>query len=264
MHADRVRRRRHDAAAGVEVLPGGDDRGVHGDDACASGGARAAGGVLLGPVQRVPGQPEGQGGRVDAVLAGFADVGHRGDPRAQPAGEGARGAGELDAAGPAGEGDAAARHRRHRGGQRVPAGVHGGLQPALRGGAAGPGGRAPRGASRRGGVGPDPVRAPYAQADEEPDDQLPEPRVPRDGARQGVPAARRAGHGVQGVRRLGDGAAGRSGVAGAAARDRRSGAGGGREDRCSMRGPSSGRDRPTSRGRIIPGVGRSSRRQPEW
>ena len=88
VHADLVRRRCDDAPAGVEVLPGGDDRGVHGDDAGAFDGTRAAGGVLLGPVQRVPGQQEGQGGRVDAVLAGFADAGHRRDPGGQPAGEG--------------------------------------------------------------------------------------------------------------------------------------------------------------------------------
>ena len=62
------------------------------------------------------------------------------------------------------------RGRRHEGGQRVPAGVHGGLQSAFRGNAAQPGGRAPRGGARRGGAGPDPVRAPRTQADEEPGD----------------------------------------------------------------------------------------------
>ena len=55
---------------------------------------------------------EGPGGRVDAVLAGFADARHRGDPGGQPASEGARGTGEPDATA-AGEGDAAARDRRH-------------------------------------------------------------------------------------------------------------------------------------------------------
>ena len=89
--------------------------------------------------------------------------------RVHAAGEGAGGAGEPDAAGPAGEGVAAARHRRHGGGERVPAGVPGGPQPALRGGAAGGGGRSPRGAARRGRAGADPERAPFAQADEEPD-----------------------------------------------------------------------------------------------
>ena len=150
------------------------------------------------------------------------------------------------------------------GGQRVPAGVHGGLQPALRGGAAQPGGRAPRGASRRGGAGPDPARAPCAQADEEPDDLLPEPRVPGDGTRQGASAARRGGDGVQGVRRLGDGAAGRSGVAGAAARARLGGGpGGGREDGSpARRRRSSAPGRPTSPPRTTPGGGRSSRKRP--
>ena len=83
-----------------------------------------------GPLQ----QQEGQGGPADAVLAGVADAGYRGDPRAQPAGEGARRAGQQNAAGPAGD------VLRHGGGQCLSAGVHGGLQPALRGGAAEPGG----------------------------------------------------------------------------------------------------------------------------
>ena len=43
-----------DAAAGDGVLRRGDDRGVHGDDAGAFGDPRPAGGVLLGPPQRVP------------------------------------------------------------------------------------------------------------------------------------------------------------------------------------------------------------------
>ena len=122
VHADRVCGRRHDAACGDGVFRRGDDRGVHGDDARASGGARSAGGVLLGPVRCVPGQQEGPGGRADAVHAGVEDAGHRGDPRAQPPGEGARGTGQSNAPGPAGEGDAAARDRRHGGGQRVPGG----------------------------------------------------------------------------------------------------------------------------------------------
>ena len=55
--------------------------------------------------------------------------------------------------------------------------------------------------------------------------------VPGDGARQGLPAARRRGDGVQGLRRRGDRAARRSGVAGRVARGGRgAGAGGGRED----------------------------------
>ncbi|MDE0270078.1 MAG: helix-turn-helix domain-containing protein [Gammaproteobacteria bacterium] len=39
---------------------GGDDRGVHAHDARAPGRARSAGGVLLGPLQRLPGQPQGR------------------------------------------------------------------------------------------------------------------------------------------------------------------------------------------------------------
>ena len=230
VHADRVRRRRHDAACGDGVLRRGDDRGVHGDDARAFSDARPAGGVLLGSLQRVPGQRQGQGGRVDAVLAGVADAGHRGDPRAQRAGEGARGTGEPDAPGPAGEGDAVARGGRHEGGQRVPAGVHGGLQSALRGNAAQPGGRAPRGGARRGGAGPGPVRAPRTQADEEPDDPIRVPRVPGDGSGQGVPSTRRGGDGVQGLRRLGEGAARRARAGRAVARRRRGGGGGGRRE----------------------------------
>lgn len=52
---------------------------------------------------------EGQGGRVDAVLQGLENTGHCVDSRAQRTSEGTRRAGESDAAGPAGEGDAAAR-----------------------------------------------------------------------------------------------------------------------------------------------------------
>ena len=85
VRADRVRRRRADAAAGDGVFRRGADRGVYANDAGALGGPRPAGGVLLGPPQRDPGQQEGWGGRADAVLAGFADAGHRSDPRAQPA-----------------------------------------------------------------------------------------------------------------------------------------------------------------------------------
>jgi hypothetical protein len=47
------------------------------------------------------------------------------------AGQGPRGAGERDAARPAGEGDAVARHRHHGGRQYVLAGVHGRLQRPL-------------------------------------------------------------------------------------------------------------------------------------
>ena len=236
VRADRVRRRRDDAAAGDGVLRRGDDRGVHADDAGAFGGPRPAGGVLLGPPQRVPGQQKGQGGRADAVLAGFADAGYRGDPRAQPASEGARRTGEQNASGPAGEGDAAPGNQQLGGGQRVPAGVHGGLQPALRGGAAEPGGRPPRGSARRGGAGPDLLPAPPAQADEEPDHQVRVPRVPGDGSGQGLSPARRGGDGVQGLRRLGDGAARGPRAAGAAAGEGRGAdSGGGRQDRARAR-----------------------------
>ena len=57
VHADRVRGRRDVAAAGGGLLRGGDDRGVHADDARAPGLARPAGGVLLGPLRGVPGEP---------------------------------------------------------------------------------------------------------------------------------------------------------------------------------------------------------------
>ena len=76
------------AAAGWGLLPGGDDRGVHADDARALRGVRPSGGVLLGPLRGVPGEPSGPGGRADAVHAGAADAGHRVDPRRQPAGQG--------------------------------------------------------------------------------------------------------------------------------------------------------------------------------
>ena len=74
VHADRVRRRRDHAPAGDALFRRGDDRGVHEDDARALGGARASGGVLLGPLRRVPGQQEGQGGRTDAVLQGLENT----------------------------------------------------------------------------------------------------------------------------------------------------------------------------------------------
>ena len=59
MHTDRIRRRRDHAAAGDALRRRGDDRGVHGDDARASGVARSGGGVLLGQVRCVPCQQEG-------------------------------------------------------------------------------------------------------------------------------------------------------------------------------------------------------------
>ena len=260
MHADRIRGRCDDAADGVGIFPGGDNRGVHGNDAGASGGVRPPGGVLLGPVRCVPGQQEGQGERVDAVPAGAQDAGHRLDPRGQPAGEGARGTGEPNASGSVGEGDAAARDRRHGGGQRVPAGVHGGLQRAFRGGAEGPGGRAPESAARDPGAGPDIQRAPCAQADEESFDPIRVPRVPGDGAGPGLPASRRGGHGVRGVRWVGDGCCTTAGSCpfGCSPRARRRFRwrtkrrfGGG------WTGPrrNSDRARPTSRRRITPGGG---------
>ena len=104
---------------------------------------------------------------------------------------------------------------------RLPADVHGGLQPALRGGAAQPLGRAPGGAARRTRAGPDPVRAACAEGDEEPVDQLRGAQLPGHGPRQGLPAARCRGDGVQGLRRRGDGAARRTGASGTAARRRR-------------------------------------------
>ncbi len=170
-------------------------------------GSRGAGRAALGPLRRVPGQPEGERGRADAVHAGARDAGHRADPRQHAAGEGAGGARQPDAAGSAREGDAAAGDRRDGGGERVPAGVHGGLQPALRGGAAGGGGRAPSGSARRRGAGPDPVRAGDAEAVEEPDVPVRAARVPAGRRGQGPPPSRRGGDGVQGLRRHRGGAA---------------------------------------------------------
>ena len=101
--------------------------------------------------------------------------------------------------GPAGEGDAAAGDLRHRGGERLPAGVPGGLQPAIRRGAAQSRGRAPCGVARRPGAEPDPVRAAHAQVDQEPVDQLRGRHLPGDWTGPGLPAARRRGDGVQGL-----------------------------------------------------------------
>ncbi len=112
-HADSVRGRRDVAAVGGGLLPRRDDRGVHEDDARPLRGPRAAGGVLLGSLRGVPGEPSGPGGRADAVRPCAAHAGCRVDPRGQSAGEGPSGAGQPDAPGPAGEGDAAARDRRH-------------------------------------------------------------------------------------------------------------------------------------------------------
>ena len=81
----------------------------------------------------------------DAVHVGAADAGHRADPRQHAAGEGAR----------TGRRRTGCRRRcgcspsTARGSEQVPAGVHGRLPPALRGGADPQ--RAPRAGGRRGG-----------------------------------------------------------------------------------------------------------------
>jgi len=207
VHADRVRRRRDERPRAAAVGGGGDRARLHGDARGAPRPARAHGGALFGPAQRVPRQQPRAGGGADAVHAGAADAGHRADPCRDAAGEGARGAGQPDAPGSAGQGAAAARHLGHGGRQRLPSGVHGGLQPALRGGAPRAGGRAPAGAARRGRAGADPVPAPRAHPVEEPDLPVREPRVPGAPEQAGIHPARGARHGVRGVRRLGDAAA---------------------------------------------------------
>ena len=68
------------------LLRGGDAAGVHDDAARAPGGAWSAGGVLRGPLRRVPGEPARPGGGADAVWSGAEDAGHRPDQRRQPAG----------------------------------------------------------------------------------------------------------------------------------------------------------------------------------
>ena len=147
LHADRVHRRRRRAAFVFAFCSGGDDRGVYGGSGRLSGPLRASGGAVFGPAQHLPGEPRAPGRQGDAVRTGGEDVGHRADPGQHAAGQGPCGAGQPDAAGPPGEGVEAGRSRLDGGGQRLSAVVHGGPQPAFRGGAQKRGGRAPDGAA---------------------------------------------------------------------------------------------------------------------
>ena len=99
-----------------------------------SGAVRQADRVLLRQACCVSGEQERRGGRQwnDAVWARSACAQHRHHLCQFLAGQGPRGAGERDAAGPPGEGDAAARHRHGGGRQCVLADVHGRLQCPLR------------------------------------------------------------------------------------------------------------------------------------
>ena len=130
LYADRVYRRRHQPADGDGFSRRRRRRRTWGR--CARTWRRTvARWRFTRPLRCLPGQREGPGRRVTAVHASLENAGYRADSRWQPASEGTRGAGQSDTSGSAGQGDAAARHRRLGGGQRVPAGVHGGLQPAL-------------------------------------------------------------------------------------------------------------------------------------
>ena len=242
VHADRVHRRRDLAPAGAGVLRGGDDRGVHGDDAGASGGAGSAGGVLLGPVRRVPGQQKDREGASTQFPRALRTLDiaavQAGSPQAKGRVERAnltlqdrlvkemrlRGIDDMAAGNAYLPEFMADFNRRFAVAPRNPADAH---RKVLHD-AAELGlilcGQHVRKLTKNLTIG------------------SPEPRVPGDGAPQGVPAARGAGDGVQGVRRLGDGSAGRPGAAGAAAGARRgAGPGGGREDGCGPGRASQGR-----------------------
>ena len=82
----------------------------------------------------VPRRQEGSQGRSghDPVRPGVGRAQHRDPVRQFEPGQGSGRAGQPDLAGPAGQGSAAGRDQRHRGRQRVPAGLHGALQRPLR------------------------------------------------------------------------------------------------------------------------------------
>ena len=129
----RVRGRRDQPFAGVAVVGGGDNAGLHADPAGVPGAARAAGRIVLGPALDLAGQPAGPRGRVDAVHAGAADARHPAYSCQHAAGEGARGKGFSDPARALAAGVAAVRglEDSNRGRQRLSAALQGGLQRAL-------------------------------------------------------------------------------------------------------------------------------------
>ena len=108
VHADRVRRRRHEPAAGAALRARGDHRRVHARDARVPGHAWPSGGGVFGPAFHLPGQPRGpRGGRhaFTRVLKTLdIEPVHARSPQAT------HGARQPDASGPAGEGTSAPGH----------------------------------------------------------------------------------------------------------------------------------------------------------
>ena len=97
-------------------------------------GAWPPGRLLLRQAFGLPRRPQGAQGRPghDPVRPGPGRAEHRDPVRQLQPGEGPGRAGQPDPAGPAGEGAAPGRDRRHRGRQRIPAGLHRALQRPLR------------------------------------------------------------------------------------------------------------------------------------
>lgn len=156
-------------------------------------GLRATGGALPGSPRRVPDQRSGPEGE-PKQFARAADLGRRVVPRGKPAGQGPHGTGKPKLQ------DRLMKEMRlrgicGRGGQGLPAGIRGGLQPAHRRGAAHPRRRTARCCTTSGSW-TDPLRAARTQDDLEPIDQLRRAHLPGHGTQQGLPPAPRRKHRV--------------------------------------------------------------------
>src|SRR5450759_1255333 len=119
MHPARLHRRCHQQADASAVCREREHLRLFCSDTGLSGAPWQAGGVLLRQARGVPGQQEGCGRRRwhDPVRPGSACAEHRHHLRQLLAGQGPCGARQRNPAGSAGEGDAAMRHRQHRGWQ---------------------------------------------------------------------------------------------------------------------------------------------------
>ena len=184
LHPAGVHRRCDQRTTGDALRAGGRHPGLLGPVPGVRVPVRPAAHPVHRQAQRVPGQPEGQGGLRDAVRSGAAAAGGTDHLCQHAAGERAGGALQPDSPGPPDQDDAAARDQRPRVRERVPARVSGAAQPALR--------EAGAGAARRTSAGgAQPERAggdlqPAARATGKP-----EPGVPVPGA--GVPDPGQAG-----------------------------------------------------------------------
>ena len=131
LHVAGLRRRRHGQAHGAPLRAFGVGVRLLPFDARVREAARPANRVLQRQAQHLPGPRRGRHrtlARDEPVRPRPRAAQHRHHLRELAPGEGPRRARPQDAPGPAREGASAARHRRHGGRQRVPAGVHAGLQ----------------------------------------------------------------------------------------------------------------------------------------